>query len=135
MDNDVDEKRSSNMARIRNKNTKPELLLRSALFRMGFRYRLNVKNLVGKPDIVLHKYRTIIFVHGCFWHQHKECKEGRFPKTKQEYWIPKLTKNLVRDEKVKVELEALGWKVFVIWECQLEKKFNETIVDIINCLQ
>ena len=101
-------------------------------FKMGFRYRLSVKNLIGKPDIVLRKYRTVIFVHGCFWHQHQNCKEGRMPNTKQDYSVPKLTKNIMQDEKNKSELEALGWKIFIVWECQLEKNFNKTFYSLIS---
>src|SRR5215204_5328197 len=113
--------RSYNMSQIKGKNTQPEMLVRKFLHVNGFRYRLHVKNLPGKPDIVLSKYKTIIFVHGCFWHQHPGCKRSTIPKSNQEYWTPKLRRNVERDLKHKIDLEQLGWNVFVIWECQTKQ--------------
>jgi DNA mismatch endonuclease (patch repair protein) len=115
------EKRSWNMSRIRSIHTKPEILLRSLLHRMGFRFRLYSKHLPGHPDIVLQKHKTAIFVHGCFWHQHPGCNEAVLPKTNQEYWKSKLERNVIRDKKRQQELRAAGWQVLQFWECQLEK--------------
>lgn len=115
-------KRSWNMSRIRAKNTKPEIIVRSFLHRNGFRFRLHRKDLPGKPDIVLKKYNTVIFVHGCFWHQHEGCKRATIPETNKEYWIPKLEKNKKRFKEVKKKLEELGWNVAVIWECETKNK-------------
>lgn len=103
------------MSRIKGKNTKPEMVLRSQLFRQGFRYRVHQKDLPGKPDIVLPKYRTVIFVHGCFWHYHEGCKEGRIPSSNSKFWKEKLNKNIAKDKKQKLECEALGWKVIIVW--------------------
>ncbi len=112
------EQRSLNMSLIRSTDTKPEVFVRSVLHRMGFRFRKNVKSLPGKPDIVLPKYKTAIFVHGCFWHQHKGCKRSTVPKSNVEYWKPKLIRNTERDSNHTLAMEATGWSVFVIWECQ-----------------
>ena len=111
------EQRSRNMSRIRSRDTKPEMLVRSFLHASGFRFRLHVKDLPGKPDIVLPKYKTVIFVHGCFWHQH-HCKDGHLPKSRCEYWGPKLSRNRERDRLHKRRLHALGWRTFTIWECE-----------------
>jgi DNA mismatch endonuclease (patch repair protein) len=110
------------MSRIKGKNTKPEILVRKFLFANGFRYRLHVKNLPGKPDIVLPKYKTVIFVNGCFWHGHKGCRYFLLPKTRTEWWLQKISDTQSRDKLAKQELENLGWKVIVIWECELKKK-------------
>ena len=116
------------MSRIRSVSTKPELLLRHAIWHRGFRYRVNAKNLPGKPDIVLHKYRTVVFVHGCFWHGHKGCKIYSVPKTNTDFWMAKVARNQERDQEVWRKLEAKGWSVIIVWECQLKKdKLNETI--------
>ena len=118
-----EEQRSYNMSRIRSKNTKPEILVRSILFRLGYRFTVNgPKNmkLPGKPDIVLPKYRTVIFVHGCFWHLCPGCKAARIPKTRTEWWKAKLEGNGERDKRKQQELEGLGWKVVVVWECELK---------------
>jgi DNA mismatch endonuclease (patch repair protein) len=112
--------RSENMRRIRSKNTKPEVLLRSLLHRAGFRFRIHKKDLPGKPDIVFPGRRKAIFVHGCFWHQHPQCREGRLPGTRQDYWKPKLERNVARDAAATSKLRNLGWDVLVIWECQIE---------------
>lgn len=107
------------MSRIKGKDTKPEIIVRSMLHRAGFRFRKNVENLPGKPDIVLPKYKTVVFVHGCFWHQHKGCDKCKIPKSKVEFWTEKLGKNVVRDMKHKRNLKALGWRVLYVWECEL----------------
>ena len=116
--------RSENMSRIRSTNTKPEEIVRKYLFSKGFRYRKNDKRYPGKPDIVLPKYRTVIFVNGCFWHMHG-CSRSRLPKSNQEYWRPKIERNIERDADAKKKLEAEGWKVIVIWECELKKKIAD----------
>ena len=112
------------MARIRSKNTKPEHIVRSLLHRMGYRFRLYRNDLPGRPDIVMPKYKTVVFVHGCFWHQHKGCRDGVVPKTKRRYWKPKLTRNVLRDKEHVRALRALGWRVVSIWECEAEKKLK-----------
>lgn len=106
------------MSKIRAKNTKPELVVRSLLHRLGYRFRLHIAYLPGKPDIVLKKHRLVIFVHGCFWHQHKGCKRATLPKTNQKYWLQKLEKNVKRFQKQQASLTQAGWKVIVIWECE-----------------
>jgi DNA mismatch endonuclease, patch repair protein len=111
--------RSYNMSRIRSSNTKPEMLVRKFLHAHGFRYRLHVKNLPGKPDIVLPKYKTIIFIHGCFWHGHKHCKYFTVPKTKTEWWLNKINGNIANDEKAVKELKKQGWKIIIVWGCEL----------------
>lgn len=111
--------RSYNMSRIKGKNTKPEMLVRKYLFAHGFRYRLNVKSLPGKPDIVLPKYKTVIFVNGCFWHGHKGCKYFVVPKTRTEWWLYKIKETQKRDKEAGIELNVLGWRVITIWECDL----------------
>ena len=113
------EHRSWNMSRIRGKNTKPELILRSLLHRAGYRFRLHAPDLPGKPDIVLPKYRTIIFVHGCFWHRHEGCANATMPKSRTEFWEEKFRRTVERDEMKQRQLEELGWKVVTVWECDL----------------
>ena len=116
------------MSHNRAKNTGPEMLLRHLLWRLGFRYRINAKDLPGSPDIVLPKYRTTVFVHGCFWHGHKDCKYYTVPKTNTEFWEAKVARNQERDQEVWRKLEAKGWSVIIVWECQLKKaKLEETI--------
>lgn len=118
------DKRSEVMALVKSKNTKPEILVRKHLFSLGYRYRINVKNLPGKPDIVLPKYKTIIFVHGCFWHGHKI--NGKYhrkiPQSNTEFWQTKIKNNAVRDIQNQKDLEEAGWRVFIIWECELSSK-------------
>lgn len=126
------QKRSEVMSKIRGKNTKPEMILRSQLFRQGFRYRIHQKDLPGKPDIVLPKYKTAIFVHGCFWHYHKDCGEGRIPSTNSKFWKEKLQRNITKDEANIKALKKDKWKVFVIWECEIEKQLERTIGKLIN---
>lgn len=122
------EQRHRNMVAIHSSSTKPELKLRRALWRLGFRYRVNDKRLPGSPDIVLPKYRTVIFVHGCFWHGHKDCKNASTPKTNTDFWKAKITRNQERDQEVWRQLEAKGWSVIIVWECQLKKAvLDETI--------
>src|ERR1700749_1252113 len=111
------EQRSFNMSRIKSKNTKPELLVRKILFSKGYRYRLHDKKLPGKPDIVLPKYKTVIFVHGCFWHRHENCKYSSVPKTNSEWWRDKIDRNVKNFRKAVDSLEANEWKVLTIWGC------------------
>ncbi len=114
------EQRSYNMSRIRSTNTKPEMLVRKFLHAHGYRYRLHVKNLPGKPDIVLPKYKTVIFVHGCFWHGHEGCKYYVVPKTKTEWWLNKINTNIANDTKAIAALKKAGWKIITLWECDLK---------------
>ncbi len=114
--------RSYNMSRIRSKNTKPEMIVRSWLHKQGYRFRLHDKTLPGKPDIVLKKYKTVIFVHGCFWHGHKNCKHYVVPKTRTEWWLDKINGNIARDKKAQKQLKKLGWKVVNVWECKKNYK-------------
>ena len=111
--------RSYNMARIGSKNTKPEIKVRSILHRMGFRFRLHNKKLPGSPDIILSKHKTVIFVHGCFWHRHQNCKRASIPKTNQEFWERKFLANEQRDAIAYKALQNLGWNVVVVWECEI----------------
>lgn len=119
MDNLTPEKRSWNMRRIKSKNTKPEMAVRSSLHTMGYRFRLHRKDLPGKPDIILPKYSTAIFVHGCFWHRHKDCKYASNPKTRKKWWQAKFARNVERDCEVRKEMKELGWRVLIVWECEL----------------
>ena len=128
-----EEHRSWNMSKIRSKDTIPELTVRKLLHRMGYRFRLHRKDLPGNPDIVLPKYRTVVFVHGCFWHRHEGCRYAYTPKSNVDFWKAKFEKNIERDNYVKSKLEAEGWKVVVVWECEtrdvmsLEKILNTEI--------
>lgn len=124
-DNHTKEARSQNMSRIRSKDTKPEEKVRKYLFSKGFRYRKNVRTLPGCPDIVLSKYKTVIFVNGCFWHKH-DCPRFVWPSSNEAYWIPKIQRNVERDESNKRQLISMGWNVLVVWECQLKKKTIES---------
>ena len=117
------------MSHIRSKSTRPEELIRKCLWRQGFRYLVNDKRLPGRPDIVLPKYRTVIFVHGCFWHGHKDCKYYTVPKTNTEFWMAKVARNQERDQEVWRKLEAKGWSVIIVWECQLKKAVLEETVN------
>lgn len=128
--------RSYNMSKIKGKDTKPEILVRKFLFSEGFRYRLHKKNLPGTPDIVLNKYKTVIFVHGCFWHGHDNCKYYVVPKTKTDWWLEKIERNKLKDEDSINKLKNDGWKVIIIWECQLKiKKRDETLNKLIEELK
>lgn len=117
--------RSYNMSRIRGKDTKPEEQVRKYLFSHGFRYRKNDRRLPGKPDIVLPKYKTVIFVNGCFWHKHEGCKYFVWPKSNAEFWKNKITNNILRDEKNYSKLQESGWRVIIIWECELRQSNRE----------
>lgn len=119
------EQRHRNMAAIHSANTKPEIIVRKYLFSRGFRYRLNHKRLPGHPDIVLRKYRTCIFVNGCFWHGHEGCRYYTIPKTNTEFWINKIRRNQERDLKVQHELASMGWHSIVVWECELKPAKRE----------
>lgn len=127
MDTLSKEKRSWNMSRIKGKDTKPELIVRSILHSMGYRYRLHQKNLPGKPDLVFKKYRTVIFVHGCFWHRHDGCRYAYNPKSRMKFWREKFKATVERDRKKAAELRSAGWKVIVVWECELNKN-AQTVV-------
>jgi DNA mismatch endonuclease, patch repair protein len=123
------ETRSFNMSRIRSKGTKPEILVRKYLFNKGFRYSLNVKSLPGTPDIVLPKFKIAIFIHGCFWHGHDNCKFFVIPKTRTEWWLNKIVQNKVSDSENCSKLTDLGWKVITIFECRLKKEFREVTLN------
>lgn len=118
MDTLSKEERSIRMSKIRGRDTKPELVVRKLLFRLGYRYRLSVKGLPGKPDIVFKGRRKIIFVHGCFWHQHAGCKIAHIPKSRQTYWAEKFSQNIARDAQNEQLLREAGWDVFTVWECE-----------------
>ena len=118
-------KRSDIMSKISGKETKPEILVRKYLFSQGFRYRKNVKDLHGKPDIVLPKYKAVVFVNGCFWHGHENCKKSALPTTNTEFWKEKISSNIIRDKKTYAELSDMGYKVLVIWQCELNAKKRE----------
>ncbi len=119
------------MSHIHSVSTKPELILRHTLWRLGFRYRINDRHLPGKPDIVLPKYHTVIFIHGCFWHGHKDCKYYTIPKTNTDFWTAKVARNQERDQEEWRQLEAKGWFVIIVWECQLKKAvLDETVARV-----
>lgn len=121
------EKRSWNMSRIKGKDTKIEVEVRKYLFSKGYRFRKNDKRYPGKPDIVLPKYHVAIFVHGCFWHRHAGCKDATTPKTRTEFWLEKFDKNVKNDRIKQEKLRELGWKVIVIWECEIKKDLIKTM--------
>ena len=135
MDNMSRQQRSTTMSKIRSTDSTPECKLRCALFKMGFRYRKNLTNLPGRPDIVIGKYKTIIFVNGCFWHQHPQCKKASVPKTNQEYWTKKLALNVIRDEESIKNLETLGWRVITVWECEINNDLRSVLDRIANLMQ
>ncbi|WP_302621670.1 very short patch repair endonuclease [Roseobacter sp. MED193] len=120
--------RSEMMAGIRPKDTKPEMIVRKGLHGLGFRYRLHSRHLVGKPDLVLPKYRAALFVHGCFWHAHNGCSYFRLPKTRTEFWREKLEKNVERDQKTAQTLTASGWRVLTVWECATKRLSLEDLI-------
>jgi DNA mismatch endonuclease, patch repair protein len=129
------EVRSYNMSKIRGKDTKPELIVRRFLHKNGFRYRLHVKNLPGKPDIVLPRFKTVIFVQGCFWHGHDGCRYYVVPKTRTEWWLNKINTNKFKDQDVFIKLKELGWTIIEVWECDLKKDKREaTLEDLIMTL-
>lgn len=129
MDNLTPERRSSMMSRIRSKDTKPEFTVRRLVWGMGYRYRLHYRGLPGCPDIVLPRHRKVVFIHGCFWHSHPGCKRATVPKTRLEFWIPKLTGNVERHRRNGIVLRKLGWKILVIWECEL-RELSRVVVKI-----
>ena len=112
--------RSKNMSAIKSKNTKPEIAVRKLLHSMGYRFRLHRKDLPGSPDIVLPKYKTVIFVHGCFWHRHENCKYASIPKTRKEFWENKFKSNVKRDADIQEKIKNIGWQSVVIWECEIK---------------
>ncbi|MDE7295091.1 MAG: DNA mismatch endonuclease Vsr [Oscillospiraceae bacterium] len=135
-DNHSKEVRSYNMSRIQSANTKPEELVRKYLFAKGMRFRKNDKRYPGRPDIVLPKYKTIIFVNGCFWHMHDSCSKFVMPKSNADYWTPKLMRNKKRDQDNINKLEKMGWNVIVIWECELSKELlNSKMEQVISQIQ
>ena len=136
MDVHSKETRSFNMSRIKGKNTKPEILVRKYLFSQGLRYRLYSKNLPGRPDIVLQKYHTVIFIHGCFWHGHEGCRYFVVPKTRTEWWLNKINTNRENDRKNCELLKEMKWNVITVWECSLKKKKQEsTLNNILNMIK
>ena len=134
-DNHSPEVRKYNMSRIRSKDTQPEEKVRKYLFSQGFRYRKNVKKLPGCPDIVLAKYKTVIFVQGCFWHMH-DCGRFHWPATNSDYWRPKILRNVERDRASQEQLSADGWKVLLVWECQLKpKQIQNTLEELVEAIR
>ena len=131
MDRLSPQQRHKNMASIRSKDTKPELIVRKGLWRKGFRYRLNDKRLPGHPDLVLRKYRTCIFINGCFWHGHEGCKYYTIPKTNTEFWVAKVKRNKERDKEEQRKLAKMGWHSIVVWECELKPQKREGTLDSI----
>jgi DNA mismatch endonuclease (patch repair protein) len=128
--------RSRTMAAIRSHDTKPEKWVRSELHKQGFRFRLHNKKLPGSPDLVLRKYNAVIFVNGCFWHQHQNCKVAHIPETRQEFWEKKFARNVARDQKVLYQLKVMGWRAAVVWECGLRKRSrNDTLNHLIAWLK
>lgn len=130
------EKRSKIMSKIKSKGTKPEIILRKKLFAKGFRYRINYKKLPGKPDIVLPKYKTVIFVHGCFWHGHSDCKDSHLPKSNTDFWETKISENKMRDNRNSEALRQMGYNVLIVWECDLTPtKLNDLLNKIVPSIQ
>lgn len=127
MDSLTPAERSERMSRIKDRNTKPELIVRSLIHRMGYRYRLHGKELPGRPDLVFTKRRKVIFVHGCFWHRHEGCRLARLPKSRLDFWRPKLEANAERDKEVERRLTELGWKVLTVWECEVKDEVVLTL--------
>ena len=123
------------MSRIRGKDTSIEVKVRKYLFSKGFRFRKNDKRLPGKPDVVLPKYHTVIFIHGCFWHRHPGCKDTTTPKTRTEYWLDKFERNVANDRARYESLEAAGWNVITLWECDINKRFDETMSRVVQELK
>jgi DNA mismatch endonuclease, patch repair protein len=128
-DNRTKEQRSYNMSRIRSRDTKPELVVRRFLFANGIRYRLHRKDLLGHPDIVISRQSAVVFIHGCFWHGHTNCKYAKIPKSNKDFWQRKILANRGRDEKITRSLKNAGWSVFVIWECQLTPRTLDTTLN------
>lgn len=132
MDKISPEHRSWNMSRIKSSNTKPEIAIRSLLHKTGFRFRLHRKDLPGKPDIVLPRYKTVIFVHGCFWHRHKNCRFAYEPKSRRDFWESKFKANVSRHITVENLLVEMGWKVVVIWECEVPKLTGNDLLKLVS---
>ena len=130
----VTEQRSRNMSAIKSKNTKPEIKVRKVLHSMGYRFRLHSKDLPGSPDIVLPKYKTVIFVHGCFWHRHENCKYASTPKIRQEFWHKKFKTNIERDLEIQDKIKNLDWRSVVIWECETKniENLRDKIIDVFS---
>ena len=130
----VSEQRSRNMSAIKSKNTKPEIKVRKVLHSMGYRFRLHSKDLPGSPDIVLPKYKTVIFVHGCFSHRHENCKYASTPKTRKEFWNKKFTENKKRDSEIQEKIKILDWRSVVIWECETKniENLRDKIIDVFS---
>ena len=130
----VSERRSRNMSAIKSKNTRPEIKVRKVLHSMGYRFRLHSKDLPGSPDIVLPKYKTVIFVHGCFWHRHENCKYASTPKTRKEFWNKKFEENIKRDSEIQDKIKNLNWRSVVIWECETKnmEDLRDKIIDVFS---
>ena len=130
----VSEQRSRNMSAIKSKNTKPEIKVRKVLHSMGYRFRLHSKDLPGSPDIVLPKYKTVIFVHGCFWHRHENCKYASTPKTRKDFWNKKFKENIKRDSEIQDKIKNLDWRSVVIWECETKniENLRDKIIDVFS---
>lgn len=126
------EKRHEVMSKIRGKDTKIEIKVRHWLYHHGIRYRKNCKDIAGKPDIAIKKYKIAIFIHGCFWHGHENCKYYRLPKSNVEYWEDKIEKNKNRDREIIENLQSMGWNVFVVWECQVKSNFESVMESLLN---
>lgn len=135
MDNLSKEKRSLNMSHIKGTNTSIEIKVRKYLYHYGFRYRINYKELVGKPDIVLKKYKTVIFINGCFWHRHINCKYATVPKSNTEYWEKKFKKIQERDKIVCALLKEEGWKVIILWECEIKDDFYKIMEEVVQTIK
>lgn len=128
--------RSERMSRIRGQHSKPELALRRALHRLGMRFRLHARDLPGKPDLVFPRYKAVVFVHGCFWHRHEGCKIATTPKSNTSFWVEKFSKNVARDTRVAATLKELGWRVFIVWECDLTlSKVEETATQLADAIR
>ena len=119
--------RSDIMRAVKRANTAPEIIVRQVLHALGIRFRLHRRDLPGSPDVVLPRFRTVIFVHGCFWHRHPDCRNTTTPKTRQEYWLPKFAANIERDLRKEAQLQALGWRVLLVWECETKQREELTL--------
>jgi DNA mismatch endonuclease (patch repair protein) len=128
------EQRHRCMSKISGKNTRPEIIVRSLLHRCGYRFRLHYDKMPGKPDIVMPKYKTVIFVHGCFWHRHENCKRSTIPQTNTNFWLKKLNGNVQRDKLVQEQLQNLGWRVLVIWQCETKNliSLRERLLNVLK---
>ena len=131
MDIFTKQKRSNIMSKVSSKDTKPEVLTRRYLFSKGFRYKKNVKDMPGQPDIVLPKYKTVIFIHGCFWHSHEDCEAAKLPSSNIDYWTKKTSSNIQRDKENTILLKAQKWNVIVVWECELKKRNLDKRLDLL----